>query len=169
MQRFVTRKFKATFSLLLLILGSFLFIYAIPAAPQHKLVPSMPVTVPDSPSLRFAVDSLYEKLNLDSMDLSRQAYAYAIRGLENLHEEGVVANDSVLTVIDFSLPSYKKRLFVIDLTSGELLFNTYFLMAEIRAPIWRKSFPIVTIVFKAVPDFILPGKLIMANMVIRFA
>ena len=81
-----------------------------PAAPQHQLVASMPVTVPDSPSLRFAVDSLYEKLHLDSMDMSRQAYSFALQGLENLQEEGVVTNDSVLTVIDFSLPSYKKEI-----------------------------------------------------------
>jgi hypothetical protein len=126
MIKFVTKKVKTALSILLLISGSLLFMYAVPAAPaKNNLVASMPVTVPDSPSVNLAFDSLYEKLSLDSLELSREAYSYALKGLEHLQDEGAVTNDSVLTVIDFSLPSYKKRLFVIDLNSGELLFNTF--------------------------------------------
>lgn len=157
MPRFVTRKVKAALSLLLLVSAVFLFVYAIPAAPQHKLVPSMPVTVPDSPALHFVLDSLYDKLHLDSMDMSRQAYAYALQGLENLNEEGVVTNDSVLTVIDFSLPSTKKRLFVIDLTSGELLFNTYVSHGRNSGTDMAKKFSNRYNSFQSSPGFYITG------------
>lgn len=158
MLRFVTRKAKAAFSFLLLVSGSFLFIHAIPPAPQHKLVASMPVTVPDSPALHVALGSLYDKLHLDSMDLSRQAYSYALQGLENLQEEGVVANDSVLTVIDFSLPSYKKRLFVIDLSSGELLFNTYVSHGRNSGTDMAKKFSNNYNSFQSSPGFYITGE-----------
>lgn len=126
MLKFVTRKVKAALSLILLISGSLLFTFAVPSAPaERNLVASMPVTVPVNTEVNTAFDSLYDKLNLDSLEMSREAYSYALKGLENLEDQGAVSNDSVLTVIDFSLPSYKKRLFVIDLNSGELLFNTY--------------------------------------------
>jgi hypothetical protein len=126
MLKFLTRKARTVLSIFLLISGSLLFMYAVPAAPvKRDLVASMPVTVPDSPSINMAFDSLYDKLSLGSLELSREAYSYALKGLEHLQDGGAVSNDSVLTVIDFSLPSYKKRLFVIDLNSGELLFNTY--------------------------------------------
>lgn len=158
MLKLVTQKVKAAFSILLLISGSLLFIQAIPAMPvKNRLVASMPVTVPDSPSLHVALDSLYEKLHLDSMELSREAYSYALMGLENLYDEGVLSNDSVLTVIDFSLPSYKKRLFVIDLNTGELLFNTYVSHGRNSGTDMAKKFSNRNNSFQSSPGFYITG------------
>jgi hypothetical protein len=161
MLKFVTRKVKAILSVLLLISGSLLFMHAVPAAPVFKdrnLAASMPVTVPDSPSVNAAFDSLYDKLNLDSFEMSRDAYSYALEGLEHLEEEGVVSNDSVLTVIDFSLPSYKKRLFVIDLNSGELLFNTYVSHGRNSGTDMAKNFSNKYNSFQSAPGFYITGK-----------
>lgn len=68
--------------------------------------------------------SLYGKLELNKYQLSRQAFAFAIKGLSRLKAQKLVANDSIVTIIDFSLPSTCKRLFILNLRSGELLFNT---------------------------------------------
>ncbi|SFE51246.1 L,D-transpeptidase catalytic domain [Chitinophaga sp. CF118] len=67
---------------------------------------------------------LYQSLKLDSLGLSREAFKYAISGMEKLEEAGKLSNADLITIVDFSLPSSKKRLFVIDLKNGKVLFNT---------------------------------------------
>ncbi|UYQ91366.1 murein L,D-transpeptidase catalytic domain family protein [Chitinophaga horti] len=68
--------------------------------------------------------ALYDQLALDSIGLSKEAFDYALAGYEQLVKTGKVKNDDVISIVDFSLPSSKKRLFVIDLENGKLLFNT---------------------------------------------
>jgi len=68
---------------------------------------------------------LYHQLLLDSMGLNQKAYELALKGWEKLQAAGTVAGNSLLTIADFSQPSAKKRLYVIDMLSGKLLFNTY--------------------------------------------
>ncbi|RAJ87890.1 L,D-transpeptidase-like protein [Chitinophaga dinghuensis] len=79
---------------------------------------------PAQDSLQVEEVSLYDELALDSLGLSREAFDYAMQGYNKLNEEGKIKNDQVLSIIDFSLPSTKKRLFVIDLQNKMLLFNT---------------------------------------------
>ncbi len=68
---------------------------------------------------------LYNSLQLSSLGLSKAAFEYALTGYNALIETGKIQKDNILTIIDFSLPSSSKRLFVIDLISGQLLFNTF--------------------------------------------
>ena len=71
-----------------------------------------------------SADELYTLLSLDSLGLSREAFEEAITGYENLQKKGAILNSGILSIIDFSLPSFKKRLFVLDMENGKLLFNT---------------------------------------------
>ena len=66
---------------------------------------------------------MYNMLSLDSLGLSAEAFKEAITGYQNLRNAGTVLNN-ILSIVDFSLPSYKKRLFVLDMENGKLLFNT---------------------------------------------
>jgi hypothetical protein len=68
---------------------------------------------------------LYDSLGLEALELSRAAYEHAVKGFLALEESGEIRNTSVLSIVDFSLPSNKKRLFVIDMDNGRLLFNTF--------------------------------------------
>ncbi len=68
---------------------------------------------------------LYDKLNLDNLGLSQEAYLMGLKGFEHLKSQGKLRNENVITIIDFSKPSSSKRLFIIDISSGVLLFNTY--------------------------------------------
>jgi len=71
-----------------------------------------------------AASELYTVLSLDSLGLSREAFQQAITGYQNLQKIGTLQNAGILSIVDFSLPSFKKRLFVLDLENGKLLFNT---------------------------------------------
>jgi len=68
---------------------------------------------------------IYSLLNLSQVGLSNEAYQLGIKGFNHLKENGKLLNTSILTIIDFSQSSNKKRMYVIDLYKKTLLFNTY--------------------------------------------
>lgn len=69
--------------------------------------------------------SVYDSLQLNDLGLSKQAYDYAVRGFKSLRSMGKLSNDSIISIVDFSLSSAKKRLFVIDIKNYQVLYNTY--------------------------------------------
>ena len=76
-------------------------------------------------NVQSETQSLYYTLNLELLGLSHEAYEQGMSGYKFLIESGKIRNSEVLTIADFSKPSCKKRLFVIDVKNGKLLFNTY--------------------------------------------
>ena len=68
---------------------------------------------------------LYDSLGLGSLGLGRQVFDYAMKGFNYMKEMGTVANEQVISIVDFSKPSSEKRLFVLDLKNYKVLFNTY--------------------------------------------
>ncbi len=69
--------------------------------------------------------SLYDSLRLGSLGMARQAYDFALHGFNFLVQTGKIANQHVISIIDFTKPSSQKRLFVIDLDHYKVLYNTY--------------------------------------------
>ena len=72
-----------------------------------------------------SADELYDSMQLNLMGLSKQTFAYAIKGFHHLLQTGQLKNDNIISIVDFSMPSTKKRLFVIDLDQAKVVFNTY--------------------------------------------
>jgi hypothetical protein len=72
-----------------------------------------------------ALSNIYDSLRLNLMGLSQQAFQYAMHGFDYLVKAGKITNDRIISIVDFSQPSYKKRLFVIDLDKIKVVFNTY--------------------------------------------
>lgn len=68
---------------------------------------------------------LFDSLELGKLGLARRAYDYAILGYKALRAKGLLGNDEVLSIADMTLPSSKKRFFVIDVKKYRLLFVTY--------------------------------------------
>ena len=68
---------------------------------------------------------VYDSLHLNLMGLSKQAFNAAIKGYSHLVNAGKIANDKIISIIDFSQPSFKKRLFVLDIKNYKVIFNTY--------------------------------------------
>lgn len=68
---------------------------------------------------------IYDSLQLDTLGLSRQAFKEACKGYGFLRSQGKLDNEDILSIVDFSLPSSEKRLFVIDMENLKILYNTY--------------------------------------------
>jgi hypothetical protein len=67
--------------------------------------------------------SLYESLELDKKGLDRNTFDIAITGYNKLSDAGKIKNNK-LSIVDFSQPSTKKRLYIIDMAAKKLLFHT---------------------------------------------
>lgn len=67
---------------------------------------------------------IYNAWNLEASGLSRPAFESAINGFNKLDDKRLIPNDKILTIIDYSKPSTQKRLYVLDMESGEVVFNT---------------------------------------------
>ncbi|HWI90266.1 MAG TPA: murein L,D-transpeptidase catalytic domain family protein [Flavisolibacter sp.] len=68
---------------------------------------------------------LYDSLHLEQMGMKKDALMYAYKGQQNLLKKGKISNEDVLTVCDFSQPSDRKRLYIIDVRNFKVLLNTY--------------------------------------------
>lgn len=66
------------------------------------------------------IQQLYKQMNLDKL-IHFDAFKSAYAGYKKLNKE----NNSLLTLIDFSLPSTEKRLYVLDMAKKKILFVSY--------------------------------------------
>lgn len=70
------------------------------------------------------VDAEIKNLSDKAPELSQKALHYALTAYKEAEKEGCVKNH-VLTVIDYSLPSSKQRMWIFDINHDKLLYNTY--------------------------------------------
>jgi hypothetical protein len=70
------------------------------------------------------VDDYYTAWNLTAAGLSQEAFNDAMKGYNYLKEKNQLNNTSVITIVDYSKPSSQKRLYVLDMNEGKILFNT---------------------------------------------
>ena len=69
--------------------------------------------------------SLHDSIDWDNHKPDYQVFYSALRGYNSIQDSLHVFNRPLLTIIDFSKPSTDKRLWVIDLKSKKVLFNTF--------------------------------------------
>ena len=84
--------------------------------------------------------SVYDSLKLNLAGLNRKAFELAQKGFEKLVEQGVILNDSIISIIDFSLPSTEKRLYVVDMKNYQVLYNTYVAHGRNSGTVMASSF-----------------------------
>ena len=66
----------------------------------------------------------YTTWNLTAAGLSKEAFDCAMKGYELLLQKNILHKTTVLTIVDYSLPSTQKRLYVLDMNEGRILFNS---------------------------------------------
>ena len=88
----------------------------------------MSVTTPTSPSHtttgKFDLNTEVTHLSQKAPALNKKVLKYALTAYEHATKNGAVKK-SVLTVIDYSLPSSKQRMWVFDVQKERLLYQTY--------------------------------------------
>jgi hypothetical protein len=78
-----------------------------------------------SSSIEAVSNLLYDSLNLESLGLPREVMKMAYKGQQHLSDRGTLNNEDILAICDFSQPSDKKRLYIIDAKNYRVLLNTY--------------------------------------------
>jgi hypothetical protein len=75
-------------------------------------------------AMEMKIENVYGALNAGKFSLPTKTSFYkALEGFYKLRAEGVIAKD-ILTVVDFSMSSNSKRLWVVDLATNTILFNS---------------------------------------------
>lgn len=103
-------------------------------------VTSVPTTIAQIDSNKDSDDlpnitrlhELAPSLKLKALNLAANAYTHA-------YEEGTVKKP-ILTVIDYSLPSSQKRMWVFDVAHDQLLYKTYVAHGKNSGDLYAKSF-----------------------------
>lgn len=94
----------------------------------------------DSVALITSYQSVYDSLHLELSGLSKSAFELAQNGFLKIEKQGLLENDSVISIIDFSQPSDKKRLYVLDIKNYKLLYNTLVAHGRNSGKLWAQSF-----------------------------
>jgi hypothetical protein len=89
-------------------------------------VKELATTVNNSSAMAIEAEasSLYDALALTG-DINVKTLVYALKGYKYLQAQGKLGNSNVIAIADMSQSSKKKRLYIIDVASKKLLFNTY--------------------------------------------
>ncbi len=101
---------------------------------------------------------LFTELNLGTLGLSEKVFDAAFTGMEKLVDAGELHRPDLLTIIDFSQPSTKKRLYVLDLASHRVLFNTLVAHGRNSGKLWARSFSNSLSSLKSSPGFYSTGE-----------
>ena len=120
--------------------------------------PLSPNTSVDSTGLSATNISVYDSLQLDLSGLNRQAFDYARKGWEKLRSQGKLAGQSVISIVDFSQPSSKKRLYVLDMENYKVLFNTLVAHGRNSGKEWATKFSNQLSSYKSSPGFYITGQ-----------
>jgi hypothetical protein len=112
------------------------------------------------PSKSFSV---YDSLHLDLSGLSNKAFDFARKGFEKLLAQGKLLNDSIIAIVDFSQPSNKKRLYVIDMKNYKVLHHTLVAHGKNSGSEWANSFSNTPNSLQSSPGFYVTGQTYIGN------
>jgi L,D-transpeptidase catalytic domain len=67
---------------------------------------------------------MYEAMHLNNYGLEMEAFQYAVTGYNYLRSKKMLANSNILSIVDFTKTSTKKRLYVLDMKNKKVLYHT---------------------------------------------
>ena len=127
--------------------------------PVDKDFPSLLPNKPVGQTMAYKfVDSVYNRIQLDNYGLKKDIFFKAFKGYEYLQSKGMLDKTNLLTIVDYSQSSSKKRLYVIDLKLGKVLFNTFVSHGKRSGGEFATDFSNVVDSHKSSLGFIVTGK-----------
>jgi hypothetical protein len=123
--------------------------------PSHKTE----VITDLNPSSDSNIAIAYNKLNSNTFSLPNiQGFKEALKGYYQLKADGVIQKD-ILTLIDFSLSSNTKRLWVIDMATNTILYNSLVAHGRNTGEEYANSFSNASSSFKSSLGFYSTGEI----------
>lgn len=87
--------------------------------PPKKLIAATSKT-----AFEMKVEKVYSSLHSNNLALPKmESFSKALQGFYDLKAKGIVAKD-ILTLVDFSLSSNTKRMWIIDMSTNTILYNS---------------------------------------------
>jgi L,D-transpeptidase catalytic domain len=109
------------------------------------------------------ISVLFNELHLHQAGMKQTVFNSAIHGLQKLNDEGTIKRNDIITIIDFSQPSNKKRLYVLDLENKQILFNSLVAHGKNSGKLWARSFSNKASSLKSSPGFYVTGETYMGD------
>jgi hypothetical protein len=90
----------------------------------EKNVPKLTAFVTEKSAFEMKAEHIYSNLDANNLTLPNlDSFSLALAGFYDLKDKGLISKD-ILTLVDFSLSSNVKRLWVIDLATNTILYNS---------------------------------------------
>ena len=90
----------------------------------EKNVPKLTAFVTEKSAFEMKAKHIYSNLDANNLTLPNlDSFSLALAGFYDLKDKGLFSKD-ILTLVDFSLSSNVKRLWVIDLATNTILYNS---------------------------------------------
>lgn len=96
--------------------------------------------------------------NLEKAIPQTDVLVYGIKGYLKLKSEGKISEGKPLTVIDFTLPSSEKRIWIIDMDNGEILHHGYVSHGRNSGDLMAKKFSNISSSYMSSLGFYLTGE-----------
>lgn len=111
-----------------------------------------------NPSSDSNIEIIYNNLQANQNDLPKlESFKEALIGFYALKNKGLIQKD-ILTLVDFSLSSNAKRLWVIDLSTNTILYNSLVAHGRNTGDEYAKSFSNTNSSFKSSLGFYVTGE-----------
>ena len=126
---------------------------------ETKIVTAKSIARVEKNAVDAKIESIYNTLNTNNFVLPElRTFSEALKGFYLLKEKGAIQKD-ILTLIDFSLSSNLKRLWVIDLTSNTILFQSLVAHGRNTGEEFASAFSNVNSSFKSSLGFYATGEI----------
>ncbi len=105
-----------------------------------KNAPELPLANTTSKTFEEKTADLYEQFSFNNVNMpTLTTFERAFKGYTKLEQSGKISN-KLLTIIDFDLSSTKKRMWILDMETKKILFNTYVAHGQKTGVEFAKSF-----------------------------